>query len=322
MSLRTMSLHDHRPGNQQPPRTPHEGRRHGLGNHHGSFRGHDRATGETRMSDGVGTAKQGNRSWLPMSAIVGMTAIVWLAVATPLLGAPADEGAGFRFEPLAESGEALPPPPDNFPVQLILDDDSVEGSFGIGFPTARQFLWLNQFDRGDAGLFDLEEIWVLFPPGVNVVPGADVDLVVFRDSDGDPTNGADLLATIPATIQVVDGVTFSIYPLAPAVEIPAGGDVLIGVINRFTETGVDSETLPAALDTGPSQGRSWVATWIDDPPSSPDLPPDGDLLPVDGFQPGNWMIRGFGTEVPTIEVPTLGATGLGVLIALLAGAGL
>lgn len=263
------------------------------------------------------------RFWRPLA--VGLLTLGLLTQTFLVSPASADEGISpWRIASLAEGGEALPPLPD-FPVQLVLDDDAAESSFGVGFPAARQFLWFNQFDRGAVGAFALEEIWVLFPPGNNVVPGAEVELVVYLDPDGDPTNGAQLLASYTETIQIVDGQTFSVYPLAMPLEIPDGGEVLIGVINRFVESGVTGETLPAAIDTSASQGRSWVAVWNGDPPAAPDLPSDNTFQLIDSFVPGNWMIRGFGTPVdavPVIEVPTLGGLGLALLVLLLAVAGL
>ncbi len=213
------------------------------------------------------------------------------------------------------------PPPRVTPIDLEIDDGSWEGTFGVGAATAQQFLWFNQFSRATDQPFRLEEIQVLFPPGTHMNPGNPVQLVVYVDPDRDPTNGAQLLATYDEAIQSVDGSTFSVYPLDPPVEILAGGDIYLGVVSRFVETGVTSPTSPAAIDSTTSTERSWVAVWTGDPPTVPNLPPDLFLDTVDAFVPGNWLIRGYGQRLAVVEIPALDAWGLGILGLLLAGLG-
>jgi hypothetical protein len=234
-------------------------------------------------------------------------------------------GAELSFELAPSVPEALPPlPPIGvFPVQLVLDDDAAEGTVGVSDAGgAREFLWFNRFTP-PGGAFDLEEVWVLFPPDVNMAVGDVVQIAVYLDPDGDPTNGANLLATFDETIQVLDGSTFSIYPLAPAVPILAPGDVLIGVVPRFIESG-DPAMAPAAVDTTASQQRSWIAIWTGDPPDPPVLPPDSLIDTIDNVAPaaaGNWMIRGFGVPAQAVvEIPALGGIGL-LALALTLGAG-
>lgn len=226
-----------------------------------------------------------------------------------------------RSPPLAELAPPLPPT-DIFPVQLLLDDDLQEGAFGVtGAGGALQFLWFNRFTR-PPGVedFDLSEIWVLFPgvPGVNA--GDPIQLVVYRDPDGDPTNGAELLAAFDETVQVADDLSFSVYSLPAPVSVPAGGDVLIGVVNRFVTSGMTPPVNPATLDLTASQGRSWFALWSTDPPNPPVLPGDVLTTRIDDFSPafaGNWMIRGFGTGPGGLEIPTASPLGLGLLTVLL-----
>ncbi len=86
------------------------------------------------------------------------------------------------------------PPTSTFPVQLVLDDDTADGSFGVATQTARQFLWFNRFSP--AAGFHLEEVWVLFPSGANMAAGGAVQIAIYEDPDGDPTNGATLLAEL------------------------------------------------------------------------------------------------------------------------------
>jgi hydroxymethylpyrimidine/phosphomethylpyrimidine kinase len=89
-------------------------------------------------------------------------------------------------------------PLDQFPVQLVLDDDTAENATGVLGAGAKQFLWFNRF--ASPGQFRLEQVWVLFPPGANMTVGADIQLVVYHDPDGNPANGANLLATFDETI--------------------------------------------------------------------------------------------------------------------------
>ncbi|MCG8460874.1 MAG: hypothetical protein MI919_31710, partial [Holophagales bacterium] len=234
------------------------------------------------------------------------------------LGDPAVHGLELRPH-TGEGPVDLGAPP--FQVQLILDDGTAENVFGFGGGTARQFLWLNRFQN--PGPFVLEEIQVLFPNGPDVPLSGAVQLAVFLDTDGDPTNGAQLLGTEDVTIQAVDGSTFSVYPLASPIEIQSGGDVLIGVINRYFETGVDPPpTFPAALDTDTSADRSYFALWTADPPDPPDLGSADTIDVLDGVVSGNFLIRGFGSPTPVVEIPTLRTAGLAALIALIAAAGL
>ena len=158
---------------------------------------------------------------------------------------------------------------------------------------------------------------------MDVPEGGDVQLAVFLDPDGDPTTGADLLTTYDETIQAADGATFSVYALDPPLNVLDSGDVLIGVINRYYQTGVDPPpTLPAAVDTTLSQNRSYFAIWTVDPPDPPDLA-SADLIDLlDGAAAGNFMIRGFGRQFGAPFIPTLDGVGLALLAALLSLAGI
>ena len=233
-------------------------------------------------------------------------------------GSPLEDD--WRYTAFAEPQPAIPSIPGlgGAQVELVLDDGVAEGRFGVGTANARQFLWFNHFSPGLD--LELEEIWVLFPGGGEVLVGDAIDLVVYRDPDGDPTNGATLLATVGETVRHADGTTFSIYELAPGI-VTGGDDVYLGVIPRFIESGISPPTLPATLDQSASQMRSWVAVWSGDPPGDPHLPPDGQIHRIDDFVPGNWMIRGLGRPRGVTEVPALGGWGLGLLAVLLMAAG-
>lgn len=266
------------------------------------------------------------RKSLAMKSSKPLAALL-LAAAVAVPAARADlAAAGGRFQP-REPGLQLPaapplPPASQFPAQLVLDDDESEGDFGVGSPTARQFLWFNRFAR-PAGTGDLllEEIWVLFTPGSNMAVGNAIELVVYRDENGDPSDGAELLASWNETIQVLDGLTFSVYTPPLPILVPGPGDVLVGVVPRFISART-STTFPAAIDTTASQGRSWVALWNADPPQPPALPGDVATQLIDGFVPGNWMIRAFGHPLgeSAVGIPAAGPAGL-ALLALLVAAG-
>lgn len=248
------------------------------------------------------------RRWKPMLAVafLAVTGPLWVANAEPF---------EIRASPLVPQPSRAEPPLPSYPLQLVVDDDQAESSFGINAATSLQFLWFNQFDN--PGPFTLEEIWVLFPPGSNMSVGASVELVVFTDPDGDPTNGADLLASYAVTIQVLDGNTFSIYPVSLAITDP--GDILIGVINRFTDpTATPPLTEPALVDTTNGQGSSWWALWNGEVPDPPALPPDLAMERLTGNTDGNWMIRGFGTALQIPAIPVLDWSGAAVLVSLLA----
>jgi hypothetical protein len=241
-------------------------------------------------------------------------------VASSLAAAPARGANDARVEvrPLAAqpARAAAPPLPPLtvYPVQLVVDDDQAEVSVGVAEGGgAKQFLWFNRFVAPVP--FRLEEIWVLFPPDPELAAGAAIEIAIFDDLDGDPTSGAALRARFDATVQAADGALFSIYPLATPLAFPGGAHLMIGVVPRYIESGVTPPSFPAALDASSSSGASWLAVWAADPPSPPTLP--GDLLttPVETFEAGNWMIRGFGTAVVPFEIPTLGAAGLAALAA-------
>lgn len=226
-------------------------------------------------------------------------------------GVPA--GAEVTFSPTVGGGGLGPPPPPGS-AALVVDDGSAEGQVGVDSPV-RQFLWFNQFDLG--GAFELEEIRVLFPAG-EASPGDAIQLAVYTDDDGDPSDGATLVATYDETVQVADGTTFSVYTLGTPLLLDGGGQVLLGVIPRWIVSGVTPATEPAAVDTTASQMRSWIAVWTTDPPNPPLLPPDSLIVQIDQFVAGNWLIRGFGSAPAVTAIPTLDPASLAALAALLA----
>lgn len=244
---------------------------------------------------------------------------ICLAAVCLLLAAGAWAGTGGLVQdlPLPVMANLQPPLPDTatYPLQLVLDDNSAESAIGlIGAGASRQFMWLNSF----AGSAELEEIWIYFPAGQGVSAGDAIQIVVYDDPDGDPANGADLVYSVDTTVQTADGVNFSIYPIPPT---QIDGNALVGVIPRYIVSGVTPPTSPAALDTTASQGRSYLAFWLGDPPAVPDLPPDDEVMLVDSLVTGggNWTIRAFGVAAAP-DIPVATPSGLALLSLLLAAA--
>jgi hypothetical protein len=263
--------------------------------------------------DGHGTEHRSPTHFVQI-LIVGVTLF---AVSSAAFAAPGIDLLTVELKSFAAKAAPPLPDPSVYPVQLVLDDDNAEGVFGLTGATSRQFLWFNQFTN--PGQFVLREIWVLFPGPGDVPLGGDIELVVYLDPDGDPANGAELLGTFPEVIQATDGSNFSVYTLPVPLRIADGGNVLIGVVNRYFTPGTPPPTLPAALDTTASQDRSYFALWSGDVPPSPDLASADTVDVLDGQNSGNFMIRGFGVILE--PVPSLSRWGILVFIALVAVAG-
>ena len=266
---------------------------------------------ETKMET-VRSSRIGNR-------VLG--ALLGIALVMPSASALAQQAL---FRPRAtELVLAQPPLPSSaaYSLQLVLDDNVQEGSFGVsGGLGAQQFMWFNRFTIAGGAPTRLEQVWVLFPGSANVSVGSAVQIVVYADTDADPSNGAQLLSSFDTTIQFADDTTFSIYDLPTPLNFNGATDVLVGVIPRFINSGVTPPTSPAAVDTSTSAGRSWIAVWNGDPPATPTLPPDVLITRIDDLQPGggNWMIRAFGTTLPTPAIPATDPWALTLLAAVMA----
>ena len=259
--------------------------------------------------------KTPTRFYLFVSGILLVTMLLSYSTVDPVSRALADEGRPVELKldvaPASQGSQTSPADllsPDDA-VVLELDDSTVENGVGINGNTSPypsyQIIWLNRFTP-DSSLypFTLNQISVFFSPTAASGVSADdaIDLVVYLDADGDPSNGATLLATFETSVVAVDG-TLSTYDLATPVEISGPGDVLIGVIDRFVVSGVTGPTYPAAIDTTASQGRSWIGWWSSDPPDPASLPPDNTFVTIDSLGlPGNWIIRGAGVTGSGSEV--------------------
>ena len=185
------------------------------------------------------------------------------------------------------------------PVTLTLDDGSSETSLGPPVPVG--FIFLNRFTPSP-GLFPflLDQIQVYFPSADGVGVGDAIALVVYQDADGDPSNGADFLASYPTVIQTLD--MWNIYDI-PSLYVNGPGDILIGVITLDMPY---FHYYLAALDETTSQQRSWAGFWQTLPPPDPPLlPPDLSFGLMDSLgRPGNWMIRGCGETTSITPTPT------------------
>jgi hypothetical protein len=181
------------------------------------------------------------------------------------------------------------------PVELVLDDGSMETSIGIG--GTWEFVFLNRFTP-DPAVFPLNinDVSVYFPStgGVNV--GDNMELVLYENTSGnvDPANGANFLASFPVTVQALG--QWNTYTLPSPVTFNGPGDVLVGVV-ALEIPGISY--YPAAIDTTSSQQRSWAGWWLSSPPPTPpSLPPDDTWGLIDDFGfAGNWMVRASGETV-------------------------
>jgi hypothetical protein len=125
-------------------------------------------------------------------------------------------------------------------------------------------------------------------------------LHVYQDADANPANGATHVFTQTSTVGVVAS-AFDVHNLTSVPSIPAGANLLIGVVDRWVNSGVSPSTFPAAIDTTPpSNVRSWVASYATSPPDPPTIPSTGGLFgTIDSFGlPGDWLVRATATVVP------------------------
>lgn len=208
--------------------------------------------------------------------------------------------------------EPIAPAAPQATVTLALDDGSHEGYYNLGTSVSFQYIWMNRFTPAAGEFpFNLEQIWVMYDDPQGVLQAGDaIDLAVYQDADGDPSNGATLLAVYHTSALAVDGVNWSVYNLSPALAISGPGDVLIAAINRYVVDGVTPVSYAATMDTSSSQGRAWRGWWILEPPDPPALPPDLFFAPFNVGDPftGSWMIRGYGNTTGTVPTPTFTPT--------------
>jgi hypothetical protein len=101
----------------------------------------------------------------------------------------------------------------------------------------------------------------------------------------------------------------------PPIALNGPGDVLIAVVTRTA--GINAGEFPAAIDQTASQVRSWAGIYSGDPPNPPAFPAPSLWGTIDSFGfPGNWMVRGFGSQgvVPPPDWISLVGTTSGTII--------
>ncbi len=207
------------------------------------------------------------------------------------------------------------------PFSLILDGGA--GSNAIGLTSGAQFIWFNRFTPQTWNFpVILDEVQVMFGylgTTGNINVGELIDIYLYEDADGNPTNGATHRVSLnDQEVQAVDGTTWSVYPLAEPVTFEGPGDIIIAVVNRTA--GITPNTFPAVLDQlSGSQLRSWLGFGGGNPGDPPDFTAFSTFGLADSFGfPGNWLVRGFGqafvacidpADVPWLAVaPSSGTT--------------
>jgi subtilisin family serine protease len=193
-------------------------------------------------------------------------------------------------------------------VELILDDGSAEDA--IGLTNGGEFLWVNRFtpnpDQFPFTLTRVETWWL-----ANVNATDKMRIIIYQNTTGatDPASGAEFLYQQDVTATASE--TWVSYDLDEPVVFEGPGDVIIGLVNLETRTGI----YPATIDENSAKGRSWIGIYSGNVPNPPTLPPDymWDELTAVGF-PGNFVIRGYGEtgggtpgDIPWLsEDPTAG----------------
>lgn len=172
------------------------------------------------------------------------------------------------------------------------------------------YVWLNRFTPSAADVpFTLERVQTLFrgtaaTGRVCAAVGDRFDVYVYRDDDGDPSNGANLLAAVTDVAVSAPLGTLQSIALPDGVRIEGPGDVLIALYWRG-RTGTSPASFPVA---GAGRQRSWIGSihtdgverlfadgFDDRAPPVPDLAAEY-LVPV--FQATgsdfNFLLRGSG----------------------------
>lgn len=162
-----------------------------------------------------------------------------------------------------------------------LDDGTNENSVGLG--GGGELAWVNQFNvlPGGESVAGISVYWdsTWFNSGSAITVG------LWSDPNND---GTPLDAVLITSLAGFSGDGWVYYGFPTSVYIgPAGTSFFAGASASHS-----GETFPAALDQSSAAGRSWL--WF--PPSQPE-----GAYNIDGFFPGNWMIRA--TAGPAGEIP-------------------
>ncbi|MCB9852894.1 MAG: hypothetical protein H6819_07345 [Phycisphaerales bacterium] len=191
----------------------------------------------------------------------------------------ADPGIGDNF-PIVFSDELLPPP--DLGNNYLLDDGVQAGSAGAA---SDSILWMNQF-TSFAGETVIEKVSIAFGTGAD---GRIFSIGVYSDpnGDGDPSDAVLLSRTQRDVIASnEDTGIFNEFVIDPADVGPPGSSFFVGVLMKEA-----SGASPAAFDSSPALGRSWIAEGSDC-----GLSLDLDIAPSEGLFPAgvNWMVRANG----------------------------
>jgi hypothetical protein len=155
-------------------------------------------------------------------------------------------------------------------VDLVRDD----GWWRMGMLNGSvSLLLLNRFTPSAEDFpFQLKTIAVYPWPGMTPV-GTPLRLLVYTDTDGDPSNGASLEGVYDVEVLASE---WSEYVLPAPLTFRDPTDVLIGL------SVVDRQATWVFFDGSPSAGRTWLGSDLQDPA----------VLPALSLYPGNFMIRG------------------------------
>ena len=183
-----------------------------------------------------------------------------------------------------------------------LQIDTMTTSFsGLGCASYCGFLWMNRYTP-DAGEFPitLNSITTIFGSGAGWNGAGDhINVYVYQDGDGDPTNGATLVGSYIGYTMPTPVNSFATITLPTPIVINGPGDVIIALTNPTGNTG----SRPAAMDAGVGYvtNRSYISngTYVDTVAGSP---PDlgsatVDPVPMDAIGISKTLvIRGTGTN--------------------------
>ncbi len=222
--------------------------------------------------------------------------VILVGLLSVLVGVVGAEEIVLQSSPVAHPVKVEPVRAAGDPVNLVLDDGSVENNLGIG--GTAEFIEINRFTPTEFPL-EITQVDVYFADGTNLAVGDTFDVYLWENTAGntDPAVGANYIGGETGNSIAALDAWATVGLNTPLQFNGPGGDILVGIVYRETP---GTSTYPSALDTTASQTRSWIgwysATTVPDPPT---LPPDDTWNTIDniGF-PGNWLLRASGTVLP------------------------
>jgi hypothetical protein len=222
--------------------------------------------------------------------------LIALVMAAGVAGAAELSASGVIQNPVTVEPDRAP----GDPVNLVLDDGSVDNNIGIGGTS--EFLFVNRFTPTEFPI-QIDHVQVWFSDGVNMAVGQTFDVYLFANTSGntDPAVGAVYVGGQTGnTITALD--SWTDITLTTPLEFAGPGDVVVVVVHRLIP---GTSIYPAALDQTATQQRSWSGWYTTaNVPDPPTLPPDSTWTLIDAYFPGNWLVRATGSVVP-VELITL-----------------